>query len=30
LTDRIIEFHRITYNWTPKLSNESIRNWVLM
>lgn len=30
LTDRIIQFHRITYSWTPKLSNEAIRNWVLL
>lgn len=30
LTDKIIHYHRLSYDWTPKLSNEAIRNWVLV
>jgi hypothetical protein len=30
LTDKIVAVHLDAYNWTPKISNEAIRNWTLL
>ncbi len=30
LTDKIVMCHREAFNWIPKISNETIRNWTLL
>jgi hypothetical protein len=30
LTDKVLRYHTEAYGWTPKISSEAIRNWVLV